>query len=111
MADTGHDVICLVSNNSVTVVGGVSGFPGDNDSPFASVAHFNLPSGLSWSTAINGLVISDTGNDTLRELFLTNFNGSQTYSVETIAGIAAQPGFLDGALTTAKLNGPIGLGN
>ena len=109
VADTGHDVICLVSNSTVTVVGGVSGFPGDNDSPFASVAHFNLPSGLIWSTAINGLLISDTGNDTLRELFLTNFNGSQTYSVQTIAGNAEEPGFIDGAPTVAKFNGPTGL--
>ncbi len=76
------------------------------------MAHFNLPSGLIWSTAINGLLISDTGNDTIRALFLTNFNGSQTYSVQTIAGNPATTGTsLDGAPTVAKLNGPIGSGN
>ncbi len=109
VADTGHDVICLVSNGAVTVVGGVPGIPGANDSAFASLAHFNLPTGLLWSSPINGLLVTDTGNDTLRELFLTNFNGSPTYSVQTIAGIADDPGFVDGVPNTARFSGPTGL--
>jgi hypothetical protein len=109
VADTGHDVICLVSNGAVTVIGGVSGSPGANDSPFATQAHFNLPSGLLWSSAINGVLISDTGNDTLRELILTNFNGSPTYSVLTIAGIADHPGSASGAPNVAQFSSPTGL--
>jgi hypothetical protein len=109
VADTGHDVICLVSNNAVTVVAGISGSPGANDSPIATAAQFNLPSGLLWSSPNNSLLISDTGNDTIRELFLTNFNGSVTYSVQTIAGIADDPGFVNGAPNIAQFSNPTGL--
>jgi sugar lactone lactonase YvrE len=109
VADTGNQVICLVSNNAVTVVAGISGSPGTSDSPIATTAQFNLPSGLLWSSANNSLLISDTGNDTIRELLLTNFNGSVTYSVQTIAGIPADPGFVNGAPNIAQFSGPTGL--
>ena len=39
-------------------------------------AHFNLPGGMLWSSTNNILLISDTGNDTLRQMFLTNVNGT-----------------------------------
>ena len=98
VADTGHHVICLVSNNTVTVIAGISGSPGTNDSPIATTARFNLPAGLLWSSVDNSLIISDTGNDTIRSLFVTNFNGGTTYSVQTIAGIPGNAGSADGAL-------------
>ncbi|HUD48591.1 MAG TPA: chitobiase/beta-hexosaminidase C-terminal domain-containing protein [Candidatus Baltobacteraceae bacterium] len=110
VADTGHDVICLVSNNAVQIVAGISGSPGSADSVFASSAQFSLPSGLLWSGAVNALLISDTGNDTIRELYMTNFNGTLTYSVQTIAGIAGKPGLVNGAPNIAQFNGPTGLG-
>ena len=55
---------------------------------FASSAHFNLPGGMFWSTLV--LLISDTGNDTLRQMFLTNSS-------------------VDGAPAVAKFNGLAGL--
>jgi hypothetical protein len=109
VADTGHHVICLVSNNTVTVIAGISGAPGTNDSPIATAARFNLPAGLLWSSVDNSLIISDTGNDTIRSLFVTNFNGGTTYTVQTIAGIPAHAGSGDGALGSAQFSSPTGL--
>jgi len=109
VADTGHDVICMISNGAVTVVAGASGQQGTNDSLTATSARFNSPSGLLWVSNNNYLLISDTGNDTVRSLFLTNFNGSTTYAVQTIAGLPERPGFVNGALTVAQFNNPIGL--
>jgi hypothetical protein len=109
VADTGHDVICMISNGMVTVVAGISGQQGTNDSLTAGSARFNSPSGLLWVPNNNYLLISDTGNDTVRSLFLTNFNGSTTYAVQTIAGLPGHPGLVDGALSVAQFNNPIGL--
>jgi hypothetical protein len=109
VADSGHDVICLISNGTVTVVAGISGNAGTNDSLTATSARFNSPSGLLWVSPGNYLLISDTGNDTIRSLFLTNFNGSVTYAVQTIAGLPDLPGLVDGTLTVAKFDAPLGL--
>jgi hypothetical protein len=109
VADTGNSVICLISNGAVTVVAGVSGQHGTNDSLVATGAHFDSPSGLLWVSLNNYLLISDTGNDTVRSLFLTNYNGSTSYAVQTVGGLPGKPGFVDGALTLAQFNQPIGL--
>jgi hypothetical protein len=109
VADSGHDVICMISNGAVTVVAGVSGQPGTNDSLTAASAHFNSPSGLLWVTNSNYLLISDSGNDTVRSLFLTNYNGSISYAVQTIAGLPGLPGAANGSLSTAQFDQPAGL--
>ena len=108
VADSGHDVICMISNGAVTVVAGMTGQAGTNDSLTATNAQFDFPSGLLWVSP-NNFLISDTGNDTIRSLFLTNFNGSTNYAVQTVGGLPGQPGFVDGALTVAQFDAPIGL--
>jgi hypothetical protein len=109
VADSGNDVICMISNGVVTVVAGITGQVGTNDSLTATSARFNSPSGLLWVTNGNYLLISDTGNDTVRSLFLTNVGGSTTYAVQTIAGLPGLPGSASGALTLAQFDAPIGL--
>jgi sugar lactone lactonase YvrE len=109
VTDSGHEVICMISNGTVTVVAGVFGQAGTNDSLTATNARFSSPSGLLWLANQNGLYVSDTGNDTIRSLFLTNFNGSITYAVQTIAGLAGLPGLVNGALSAAQFDSPIGL--
>ena len=109
VADTGNDVICLVSNGVVTVVAGIPGFPGTNDSPIATAAQFNSPGGLMWSGVNNSLIVSDTGNDTIRELFQTNFNGSIGYAVQTVAGSPAQPGLVNGSPGASEFSSPTGI--
>jgi hypothetical protein len=105
VADAGNDVICMISNGVVTVMAGISGQPGTNDSLTATSARFRAPSGLLWLPNDSALYISDTGNDTIRSFFLTN--GS--YAVQTIAGLAGLAGSASGALSVAQFNLPIGL--
>jgi hypothetical protein len=105
VADTGHDVICVISNGVVTVVAGISGEQGTNDSLTATSARFNAPSGLLSVSANNSFLIADTGNNTLRSLFLTN----GAYAVETIAGIPGVSGLVNGAPATAEFETPVGL--
>jgi hypothetical protein len=109
VADSGQSVICMISNGVVTVVAGIAGQQGTNDSLVATSARFNSPSGLLWVSPNNYLLISDTGNNTVRSLFLTNFNGAVTYAVQTVAGLPGHAGFLDGSLTVAKFDQPVGL--
>ncbi len=105
VADTGNEVICMVSNSVVTVMAGVPGQIGTNDATVATNAHFNQPSGLLWNTANNSLLISDSGNGAIRSLFLSN----SVYAVQTIAGITGQPGNVDGSLGIAKFGFPVGI--
>ncbi len=109
VADSGHDVICMISNGAVTVVAGVSGHAGTNDSLTATSALFDSPSGLLWVSSDNLLLISDSANDTIRSLFQTNYGGSTSYAVETVAGLPRQPGLQDGTLAQARFAEPIGL--
>ncbi|HEX3716367.1 MAG TPA: chitobiase/beta-hexosaminidase C-terminal domain-containing protein [Verrucomicrobiae bacterium] len=109
VADTGNHVICLISNHVVTVIAGISGSPGTNDSSIAAQAQFNLPGGLLWSSINNSLLVSDTGNDSVRNLFLTNFNGSVGYAVETVAGVPGQPGLANGSPGGSEFSSPTGL--
>jgi sugar lactone lactonase YvrE len=109
VADSGNNVICMISGGAVTVVAGISGQAGTNDSLTATSARFNAPSGLLWVPIANYLLIGDTGNDTIRSLFLTNFNGSLTYAVQTVAGLPGLPGFVNGSLAVAQFDAPVGL--
>jgi hypothetical protein len=109
VADAGNNVICMISNGTVTVEAGISGRAGTNDSSALASALFNAPSGLLWVSANKSLLIADSGNNTMRSLFLTNLNGSSFYFVQTVAGIAGPPGFLDGAPSIAKFSSPSGI--
>jgi len=109
VADSGQSVICMISNGVVTVVAGIAGQQGTNDALVATGARFNTPSGLLWVSPNNYLLISDTGNNTVRSLFLTNFNGATTYAVQTVAGLPGHAGFVDGSLAVAKFDQPVGL--
>ncbi|HIG27048.1 MAG TPA: hypothetical protein EYQ50_04370 [Verrucomicrobiales bacterium] len=81
---------------------------GSEDSLFAAGALFNLPRSLLWMGGETGLVVSDTGNHTIRRVFLNE--EVNALSVTTLAGIANQPGLLDGPLAAAQFNLPIGMG-
>ncbi len=110
VADSGHNNIVLISNGVAKVIAGsVSAAAGTNDSLVALNARFRNPSGLYWNTNTGALMISDTGNDTVRSLIVTNYNGATGYGVVTTAGLASVPGFQDGALTVAEFNQPLGI--
>jgi sugar lactone lactonase YvrE len=105
VADTDNEVVCMVSNGVVTVMAGVSGHAGTNDSTVATKAHLNKPSGLLWDTPNNRLLIADSGNGSIRRLYFSN----SVYGIETIAGITGDPGNVDGALGTAQFGYPVGI--
>ncbi len=109
VADSGNQVICMISNGAVSVVAGIFRQSGSNDSLTAGSARFSSPSGLLWVPGNNYFLISDSGNNTIRSLFLTNFNGSINYAVQTVAGLPGHPGFVNGVLTAAQFNAPLGL--
>jgi len=109
IADTLHHVIQrLDTNGTLTVVAGRLGVAGAGDSDFAIAALLNSPQGLIWAGSDTGLLVSDTANNAVRRIFYNADLGS--YSVVTLAGTLTQPGFVDGALNTARFNSPVGLG-
>jgi hypothetical protein len=109
VSDSKADVICLVSNGVTTIIAGTYNTPGTNDSLTATSAQFNLPTALLWDQANNELVVSDTRNNTVRAVFLTNISGVVGYAVRTLAGIPGTRGFVDGSLTNGEFNQPGGL--
>jgi sugar lactone lactonase YvrE len=105
-ADSLDHVICMISPGGVAQgIAGTYRIAGTNDSLTASNALFNLPSGLLWDNSKQSLVISDTDNDTIRRLYVTN----SAYAVQTISGLAGIQGFVDGSLSTAEFFHPLGL--
>lgn len=95
------------------LAGTVDGSSGSNDSFFGDQARFNSPNALAWITidpANPFLLVSDSGNHTLRQVYrdpdLVNFFGADIWSVVTYAGLATQPGYVDGVRMIAQLNSP-----
>jgi sugar lactone lactonase YvrE len=116
VADTrNHSIKLIKSDGTVSLLAGKGATStGTNDSFFAEEALFSSPGGLLWLGGSTGLLVSDSGNHTLRRVFFDPivaffFPERNGYSVETYAGIPRQPGFQDGSLTTAKFNSPAGL--
>lgn len=98
VADTGnHTIRMITQQGAVTTLAGLAGQPGSTDG-IGSAARFNLPNGI----ALSGyLYVADTGNSTIRRIY------PSAAWVETIAGVAGQPGVADG--THARFNGPVGV--
>jgi sugar lactone lactonase YvrE len=117
VADTRNHAIKVIAPNGTTTLLAGSNSPtitGTNDSFFAEEALFNSPGGLLWLGGTTGLLVSDTGNHTLRRVFFdpivaSFFPTKNGYSVETYAGIPGRPGFTDGILPAAQFNSPTGL--
>jgi NHL repeat len=84
VADTGtHSIRVIQAGGTVTLFAGSgSGFiSGSKDSLNATNALFNAPRGLLWVGGSTGMLVSDTGNHSVRRIYYnTNFN---IFSVET----------------------------
>lgn len=107
VADTLNHQIKTVSAGGVVTVRAGTGTPGSVDTfPIAATARLSSPRGVVWMGAA-GLLITDSGNHTVRRLY-TNTTVS-TYTIETSAGAAGQAGFVNGGTNIARLNSPIGL--
>ena len=108
VADTLNNQIKTIDTNNVVTVRAGTGVSGSADTfPVALSAQLSSPRGLVWMGASAGLLITDSGNHTLRRLY-TNTSIS-TYSIETSVGSPGQVGLVNGATNTARFNSPIGL--
>lgn len=116
VADTRNHAIKLVSPAGVVshFAGSTDKVAGATDSYFAEESLFNQPSSLIWLPGNNGLLVTDTGNHTLRRVYYDPiiagfFPDLSGYSVQTYAGTARVPGLQDGVLSAARFNSPVGL--
>jgi sugar lactone lactonase YvrE len=111
MALVNRDLYVLDTNNSdlrkinldshaVTTAAGTANISGTDDG-HANAAHFNLPTQIT--TDGQNLYISDSGNDTIRRLSLSDG------MVKTIGGQAQTAGKVDGPLAKSQFNGPSGI--
>jgi len=95
-----HAIRTVAPNGLVSIFAGQLGVPGIQNATGTN-AQFNYPNGLAFDLQGN-LLVSDTGNATLRKI-------TPAGSVSTLAGVAGQSGFLDGAAGTALFGSPLGL--
>jgi sugar lactone lactonase YvrE len=101
VADTQNHCIRLVSpSGAVTTFAGNPGHPGSADG-LGTAASFNAPYGVA--VAGNGYVyVADTGNSTVRMI-------TPAGQVTTLAGLAGQPGLVNGPAASATFNQPYAL--
>ena len=108
VADTlNHQIKSIAVGGAVSIRAG-TGQSGALDAfPFALNAQFSAPRAVLWMGTGAGLLISDSGNHTLRRLFTNSAFG--TLTIETSAGGAGQAGLVNGATNVARFNSPVGL--
>ncbi|MDB5046777.1 MAG: hypothetical protein JWQ08_2827 [Deinococcus sp.] len=90
----------LNGNRKAVTVAGQAYTCGAADGPAAS-ARFNRPEGIVANTRTGDVFVADTANSTLRRIY-----GD---TVSTIAGVAGQPGSVDGVGGAARFSAPRGL--
>ncbi len=101
VADSRNHVIRrLATNGVVSTLAGALGQAGAMDGA-GGAARFDSPSGVALA-ADGALIVSDTGNHTLRRVTLAG-------AVSTLAGAAGMADFSDGAGAAARFNSPLGL--
>ncbi len=98
VADTGNHTLRKVSPaGTVTTWVGAAGQAGSADGT-ASTARFSSPTGLTIDS-LGNLYVADTGNHKIRKV-------SPAGVVSTVAGVAGQPGTVNGSATVARLQSP-----
>ena len=101
VADSRNHVIRrLATTGVVSTLAGALGQAGSADG-VGGAARFDSPSGVALA-ADGALIVSDTGNHTLRRVTLAG-------AVSTLAGAAGVADFADGAGGAARFNSPLGL--
>jgi sugar lactone lactonase YvrE len=101
VADTGNDTLRRIApDGTVTTLAGSAGMPGTTDA-VGTAARFNAPIGLAVDT-LGVAYLGDSGNHTIRRVATDG-------TVTTYAGLAGQPGFLNGSAATAQFNEPNGV--
>ena len=111
-----NNVIWLVISNSlgitVTHVAGQFNNPGADDADIGIKGRLSEPWGLLWRSWLGDsadLIVSDTGNNTLRRIFTNSAPDVQAYSLATFSGVPGQAGSVDDVIASATFNRPMGL--
>ncbi|MHB8455744.1 MAG: NHL repeat-containing protein [Acidiferrobacterales bacterium] len=104
VADLKNDTIrkLVIATGTVTTLAGTALSQGSTDGTGAA-ATFNLPLGVTLDGS--NLYVSDSGNDTIRQIVIA------TGAVTTLAGTALSQGSADGTGAAARFNNPRGLTN
>ena len=85
-----------------------TGIVGSSDSfPVAATSQLSSPRGVAWINSSSGLLITDSGNNTIRRLYTNSTLG--LFTLTTSLGSAGQQGLVNGATNTARFNSPIGV--
>ena len=100
VADSGNQTIRKISSGVVTTLAGSPGTPGSADGRGTN-ALFNGPSGVRTDAAGN-VFVADTYNHTIRKITPAGLT-------TTVAGLAGQPGAVDGIGTAARFSSPTDL--
>lgn len=101
IADSANNTIrLLATNGTVRTFAGQPGVAGSQDGTGTN-AQFNAPGGLAFDHGGN-LLVADTGNATLRKI-------TPAGGVSTLAGVAGQAGYADGASSAAQFSAPLSL--
>ena len=113
VADSGNNGVKLIAlstpaSGSVTTYLGESRSPGTTDALVGSSARFNNPGGLLWLSGL-GLLISDTGDNSIRLATNCPAYGTTNYAVSTFAGTSGSVGDVDGDALDALFSSPGGL--
>ena len=95
-----HMIRKIATDGLVSTFAGQAGAPGGGDGS-GTQARFDTPSGIAIDPSGN-LFVSDTGNHTIRMI-------TPAGVVTTLAGMAGQSGFTNGAGTNARFNSPLGV--
>jgi sugar lactone lactonase YvrE len=95
-----HAIRRLATNGMAGTFAGQLGVAGTLDGSGTN-AQFNTPSGLAFDHSGN-LLVTDTGNATLRKI-------SPAGNVTTLAGVAGESGYAEGAVGVALFGAPLGI--
>lgn len=112
IADARNDMVKLVTLTTPTT-GVLSSYAGTRrsvgklDNAFGPLAQFSNPSALLWNGS--ALLVSDTGNQTIRLLTNNPTLGATNFGVNTLAGIPTTAGLLDGNALASEFHYPMGL--
>jgi autotransporter-associated beta strand protein len=101
IADTlNHAIRKISAGGVVSTLAGLAGVSGTAD---GATARFNGPQGVAVDAARGLVYVADTENHTVRKIILSSG------AVSTLAGLAGEPGFADGAGAVARFNAPMGV--
>lgn len=117
VADSYNYVIWHLTTNasgvSAACVAGQFQSMGTNDAAIGTQGNLSGPWGVLWRSWLGpnaDLIVSDTGNNTLRRLYYNTNADVLDYSLTTFSGSPGVAGLADGMIPNATFNRPMGLG-